>query len=355
MIREALIIFLLFFISFSYAQEIDELDVQKMNTISKKFLLQNKIPGMSVSISEKDKIIFSEGFGFSNIKTKNKVLPSSTKFRIASISKTLTALALAKLVDDKLLNFDNSLYNYVSDFSKKKYDFSIRQIGGHLAGIRHYKNKEFLLNKEISIIEGLDIFKNDPLLFKPGKRFNYSTYGWNLLSVVIQNASNQDYFSYMENSIFKPLNMINTHAEHSENEYKNTTKFYIKRNQKIRIGPTVNNKFKAAGGGFLSTSEDLIKFGYQFIKPSIISEHSLNELVNAQKTDDGKSTKYGIGISVSKTKNGYLRFSHSGGGVGASTYLLIYPEQEIIISILTNLSGANLRNYIRKLELILIE
>ena len=73
-------------------------------------------------------------------------------------------------------------------FQKKKYDFSIRQVAGHIAGIRHYNGNEFISNKKMSIVEGLDIFKASPLKFQPGTKFSYSTYGWNLLSVVIQNA-----------------------------------------------------------------------------------------------------------------------------------------------------------------------
>ncbi len=109
---------------------------------------------------------------------------------------------MAQLVDDEKLEFNASLYDYVPNFPKKKYDFTIKQIAGHTAGIRHYKGIEFLMNKKMSIVDGLDIFKNDPLLFEPGTNFKYSTYGWNLLSVVVQNASGKDYIEYMKRSRF---------------------------------------------------------------------------------------------------------------------------------------------------------
>ncbi|KAB1159707.1 beta-lactamase family protein [Tenacibaculum aiptasiae] len=323
--------------------------------LTQNFMEEQKIPGLSISVSKKGKIIWSEGFGYSDLSSKIKVSPKNTQFRIASISKTLTAVALAKLIDDNKLNLNNSLYTYVPDFPKKDYDFTIRQIAGHTAGIRHYKGSEFLINDKMSIVEGLDIFKESDLLFKPGTDFKYSTYGWNLLSVVIQNASNKDFFDFMNDEVFVPLKMTKTILDESDKENINRTQFYLKRRGKIVIGPKVSNEFKAAGGGFLSTSEDLILFGNEFINPQIITKNSLAKLTTSNKTNNGKKTNYGIGISVRKTKNNTTKLSHSGGGIGASSMLLIYPEEEIVISILTNLSRVKMRDYIKGLENIFIQ
>jgi CubicO group peptidase (beta-lactamase class C family) len=344
------ILFIFITVKICNAQNIDQSKLKNLQQIAQNFLAKEKIPGMSLSISQKNKIIFSEGFGFSNLKKKAKVYPKKTKFRIASISKTLTSFALGKLIDKNLLSLDSSLYKYVPSFPRKKYDFTVRQLAGHTSGIRHYNGTEFLLNRKMSIKKGLDIFKKSKLLFEPQTKYNYSTYGWNLLSVVIQNASKLDYFDFMKDSVFTPLKMKNTLIENKRKSIKNLTQFYIKRNNTIKKGPLVNNYFKAAGGGFLSTSEDLIRFGNQYIKPTLISENTLNEFTSPQILTNGKSTKYGVGIVISKTKKNILRLAHSGGGVGASAYLIIYPEKEIVISLLTNLSGVNMNNFIKNLE-----
>jgi CubicO group peptidase (beta-lactamase class C family) len=350
--RKLFFLLLVLIVTTCYAQDVN---INKANILSQKFLEAQKIPGMSVSVSKKGKMIWSEGFGYADVKTKKKVNSKTTLFRVASISKTFTAIALAKLIDDQKLNLDGSLYDYVPNFPKKEYDFTIRQLGGHLAGIRHYSGREFLLNKKMSIVKGLDVFKNSALLFKPQTKFKYSTYGWNLLSVVIQNASQEDYFEYMKNTVFIPLKMNKTALDKSNLKDLNRTKFYIKRRGIVKEGPFVNNEFKAAGGGFLSTSEDLILFGNEFVNQKIISKNALKELITPQKTIEGKNTRYGIGIAISKTKNNIVKYGHSGGGVGASTQLLIYPEKEIVISILTNLSGVKMRDYIKELETIFID
>ncbi|WP_439128452.1 serine hydrolase domain-containing protein [Polaribacter sp.] len=345
--------FLFFLLAFNQFLSAQNLKNDKATSLGENFLKEQNIPGMAISVSKKGSLIYSQGFGYLDIKKRQKVNAAKTKFRIASISKTLTALALGKLVDEGKLKLDHSLYNYVPDFPKKKYDFTVRQLGGHLAGIRHYNGREFLLNKRMSIVEGLDVFKDSKLLFKPQTKFKYSTYGWNLLSVAIQNVSGKDYFKYMQEQIFKPLKMNNTCVDFTDKKINHKTKFYILRGNKIIEGPKVNNEFKAAGGGYLSTSEDLVIFGNEFIYPNIISKKTLQELVTPQKTTSGKNTNYGIGIGFKKINN-TIRFSHSGGGIGASTYLLIYPEKEIVISILTNLSGVKMKNLIKGLEKIFL-
>jgi len=108
---------------------------------------------MSISVSKKGQIIWSEGFGYSKKKPEIKVEPNTTIFRIASISKSITALTLAKLVDDYLVDLNESIYKYLPDYPKNTYDFTVKELGGHLAGIRHYKDNEFTLNKKISSVK----------------------------------------------------------------------------------------------------------------------------------------------------------------------------------------------------------
>ncbi|MCO4822814.1 MAG: beta-lactamase family protein [Flavobacteriaceae bacterium] len=338
------------------ATPISKSQIETAKQITADFLNSEKIPGLSISMSQNGSIIWSEGFGYSNIEQKTKVNPSVTQFRIASISKSLTAAALAKLVDDGLLDLDESIYTYIPDFPKKKYDFTVRQVGGHIAGIRHYNGSEFILNKKMSIVEGLDIFKDSPLKFKPGTKYSYSTYGWNLLSVVIQNASKTEFNKYMRTAIFEPLKMNSTTLGLSDQDMPNRTLFYNKTHKDaIVIGPTVSNEHKVAGGGFISTSEDLVKFGNEIISPKILSIASVKALVTSQKNDEGKTTNYGIGFGVSETAIDSPKYSHSGGGIGATTFILLYPEEKIVIAILTNLSGVPIRDLIKQLETVFLD
>jgi len=356
--NKIILILILFSQSYSFGQSDGSIKekIEEAHKIAQEFLEKEQIPGMSISVTKNGNLIWSEGFGFSNLEKHIKVSSRSTQFRIASISKSITAVALAKLVDDHKLNFDESIYTYIPDFPKKKYDFSIRQVAGHIAGIRHYNGNEFISNKKMSIVEGLDIFKASPLKFQPGTKFSYSTYGWNLLSVVIQNASGTEFNTYMKASIFNPLKMHNITLGLSDAVMPNRTEFYIKTNSNIiKLAPKVSNEHKVAGGGFISTSEDLVKFGNEIISPKLLSKTSVQELVKSLSTIDGESTNYGIGFTVGQTKNGTPRYSHSGGGMGATTFLMIFPKENIVIAIITNLSQVPIRNLTNALENVFID
>ena len=356
--KKFFLLLLLFCQSLVFSQTLDfsiKETIKAAHVIVTKFAEKEKVPGMAISVSKNGELIWSEGFGYSNLEEKIEVNPSVTQFRIASISKSLTAAALAKLMDDGQLDLDESLYTYVPDFPKKTYDFTVRQIGGHIAGIRHYNGSEFILNKKMNIVEGLDIFKDSPLKFEPGTDYSYSTYGWNLLSVVVQNAAKTEFNTYMTQNIFNPLNMPNTTLDLSDQDMPNRTLFYNKTNAgDIRLGPEVSNEFKVAGGGFVSTSEDLIKFGNEIISPKMISQTSIAELVKEQYLTNGKGTGYGVGFGVGKTKKGTVSYSHSGGGIGATTLLLMYPEEGIVISIVTNISGLPIRDFGEQLEAVFV-
>jgi len=348
----------LLYSSVIFSQEV-AVDLQQQidsaKAISQTFFEKEKVAGMAITVSKNGKIIWSEGFGYTDLEAKTKVDPSKTQFRVASISKSLTAVALAKLMDDNLLDLDESLYKYLPNYPKKKYDFTIREIGGHLAGIRHYRGTEFILNKKMNITEGLDIFKNDSLLFKPKSKYSYSTYGWNLLSEVVQKVSKISFNNYMVTTIFKPLKMNGTTTGITDSIMPNRTKFYIKTNAgDIVLGPEVNNEYKVAGGGFVSTAEDLIYFGNEIISPKILSKKSLSELLKEQFTIDGKSTNYGVGFNVTQSINKTPKYGHSGGGIGASTYLLIFPKEQVVISILVNVSRVSVRELSEKLEVVFL-
>ncbi len=341
--------------SFGFSQTTDKPQEVKPKTAKKlaqEFLKANNIPGMAISVSRHGNLIWSKGFGYARLKPKKRVKPHKTIFRIASISKSITAVALAKLADEKLIDLDSSIYKYLPDYPKKIYDFTVRQLGGNIAGIRHYKNdSEYALNKKMSITDGLSLFKDDPLLFEPGSQFNYSSPGYVLLSEIIQKTVRMPYTTLVTDSIFRPLGMDHSMVDDSDIKIRNKSQFYSSSGKnKPVVAKPVSNGYKAASGGFLSTSEDIIKFGNEIISPKILSQHGVSEIVTSQKLNNGYRTGYGIGFSVEKSKNGTPKYYHTGGGIGASSILLIYPEEELVITVLTNLTGVNMKEFANQLE-----
>src|SRR5438128_9895102 len=159
--------------------------------------LAGKIPGLQVAVAVGGKLVWSEAFGYADL-AREVPVTAETQFRIGGVSKPLTAAAVALLYEEGRLYLDAPVQRYVPSFPDKGYPITTRQLAGHLAGIRHYQDGEFLLNRHFnSVLEGLTIFERDSLLFPPGTRFSYSSYGWDLIAAVIEGASGEDFLAYM--------------------------------------------------------------------------------------------------------------------------------------------------------------
>ncbi len=295
-----------------------------------------KIPAISIAVGVSGKVIWSEAIGLADVKNE---IPANvkTKFRVGSVGKTMTAIALGKLYDQGAFNWDDTLSNYISDFKLKKYPVTIRQVAGHTAGIRHYKGFEFLSNEQFeSIEESMKVFIDDPLEFIPGTKYLYSTYGYVVLGRLIEVISNQSYLDYMTQEIFEPLGMDNTVAENSGANVTNKAVFYGKSGR--REAKKVNMSNKWAAGGFLSTPIDLVNMTHNTRK--IISAETLFELISSQKLNNGESTGYALGWKRARIQsNNRLLIHHGGRSVGSRSYLLLLPEDQVVVAICTNMES----------------
>ncbi len=341
---------------FGQAQTLTAEQQAKIDDLAARFMQRSQVPGMAIGIAKKDKLVFAKGYGLADVEQNVPVDPAKTKFRIASISKTLTADAIMQLVEAGKLDLDAPVQNYVPSFPEKRWPLTTRLVAGHLGGIRHYRGEEFLSAKHYdNVSQGLAIFKDDSLLFEPGTKYAYSSYGYNLISAIIEGAAGMDYLTYMKLNVFDQLLMTNTVPEYPREIIPYRGRYYQKAGNKIENAPFVDNSYKWAGGGFLSTATDLVKFASAHRQPGYLSKTSLTTLTTSQKTSDGRETKYGLGWRTDTDKQGYHWVGHTGGAVGGTSKFMIYPDEEIIIVVLTNLSGAGLGDFPHQLFWLLLE
>lgn len=314
-------------------------------------LIEDKqIPGVAITVLKGGAPLFQKGYGYADLEAKIKVDPKKTIFRVASISKNIAAAALAHMVKDRVIDLDTSLYHYVPYFPKKAYDFTIRQLASHTAGIRGYKGKEYGLNKPYSIKDSLQVFKDDPLLFKPGTEYHYNSYDWVLISLAMQEASGIPFEEYVKDKVLSPLELQNTFPENTrlsasylptgraetfEEDDHDLATFYTKNKLGFRKAIPVNNRYKLAGGGYVSTSEDIAKFGQAHLKKEVLDDDVISQFITSIKIK-GKVTYYGLGWQVSEDKAGRPYFGHIGNGVGGYSNLFVYPEKQLVFSILIN-------------------
>lgn len=314
--------------------------IDSARSLVERFVAFSDIPGAAVSVSVGGEIVWSEGFGYADLEQQVPVRPERTKFRIGSVSKPLTAAAVGVLYDKGKIKLDVPIQEYVPDFPEKRSPVNLRLVAGHLAGIRHYRSQEFMSSKRYATVgEGLAIFSGDSLLFEPGERFSYSSYAWNLVSAAVEGASGEDFLSYMQKAVFDPLGMNNTTADFTDSLVAFRTRYYEKTEDGATVNaPFVDNSYKWAGGGFLSTTEDLVRFGHAHIRPGFLKDATLSLWLAPMKTNAGEPTGYGMGWFVGEDGTGAAWFGHGGGSVGGITQLIVYPESQVVVAMLTNSS-----------------
>lgn len=310
--------------------------------VFKRLIEEKKIPGLAITVLEAGETIFQKGYGFADLDSKRKVDPGKTLFRIASVSKPIAATALAHMVEDGLIDLDASFYDYVPYYPKKKYDFTIRQLASHTAGIRGYQGKEHGLNKPYSIKESIEIFKESDLLFEPGTSYHYNSYDWVLVSLAIEEASGITFDEYVREKVLLPLKLYSTTAEVADKKYSSVATFYSKNRIGFRKAIPVNNWYKLAGGGYLSTSEDIANFGNAYLQKEVMDRHPWSQFVTSEIVN-GNPTFYGLGWQVSKDKKGRSFYGHVGNGVGGYSNLFIYPKQQAVFSILVNCTNPEIQ------------
>lgn len=319
--------------------------IEQARTLLDSLMQAEAVPGLSVAVGRGTQLIWSEGFGFSDL-THNVMVTPLTRFRVGSVSKPITAAALGILVEAGQLDLDAPVQDYVPSFPEKRWPVTTRLLAGHLGGIRHYRGMEnFSRTRYPTVLSGLAIFADDSLINEPGTEYSYSSYAWNLISAVVEGASGEDFLEYMDRVVFDPLGMDRTVADWNGPIIPDRTRFYVADSTgQVFNAPYVDNSYKWAGGGFLSTPEDMLVFANAHLEPGFLQAETLEMLFTSQRLRDGTETGYGIGWRSATNAHGERIVSHTGGSVGGRTVLTLNRDTGLIVAIAANLSGAPVGN-----------
>lgn len=318
-----------------------------------KLITDKRVPGLAITVRKGGQIYFEKGYGHADIEEQTSIHPQKTIFRVASVSKPIAAAALESMVEEGQLDLDASIYKYVPYFPRKESDISVRQLAGHTAGIRGYRGGEYGINKSMTIKEALALFQDDDLLFKPGKGFQYTSFDWVLISLAMQEVSGMPFANYVREKILKPYGLENTLPEVPGKLPPNCTTFYSKGKLGFRKAIPVNNTYKLAGGGYLSTSSNIALFGQVYLDLKIRKAVAQSQFLTSAIIN-GTPTHYGLGWQVTEDKLGRPYYGHVGNGVGGYAVFYIYPEQDMVFSILINCTNPGVLDILEEIIGVLI-
>lgn len=310
----------------------------------------------TILIAKNGKPFFEKAFGYANI--DKKILNNTeTKFALGSLNKMMTAIAIAQLHEAGKLNLDDLIIKHLPNYPNEEVakSVTIHQLLTHKSGLGDVFNEKWESKKDSikTIKDWFDIFVNEPLLFKPGKKYEYSNAGYVVLGAIIEKISGVDYYTYIREYITMPLGMNNTDF-YSKNEIvNNMAEGYIWNKSEKKHQNNINDRpFKGfpAGGGY-STIGDLLKFANAIRDFKLINK-SITKLFTTRKGRIIPIYPLGYAYGFMDSNIGGIRtVGHTGGAKGMCASFDIYWESGYTVIVLSNYdppTAMEIANYIKE-------
>jgi CubicO group peptidase (beta-lactamase class C family) len=325
--------------------------VQQGRHIVRAGLNEQNLPGLSVAVGVGGDVVWAEGFGWADLENRVPIAPE-TRFRIGTASAALTSAAVGLLLEQGRLKLDDVIQTYVPEFPTKEWPVTLRQLMGHLAGVRTDGGDEGPLFSEHCErpAEGLQFFADRSLLFEPGTQYRYSSYGWIVVSAAVEAAADEPFFTFMRKRIFEPLAMDDTRAESATEAIPDRATFYFPRfaadpRYGLHLMREIDYSCYAGASAFLSTPSDLVRFAMAIHGGKLLRRSTVELLQTPQRLPSRQETGYGLGWdleTVALSGEQTRAVGHDGdslGGLVAS--LMTFPEHGIVVAVTSNISYAD--------------
>lgn len=298
------------------------------------------IPGLTIALarSTAPELAFARGFGWADL--ENEVPARElTAYRLASLSKPVTAVAVLQLAEQGRLDLDAPIQRYVPAWPAKAWSPSARQLLAHQGGVRHVADHEWGLTRHFrSVTEALEVFKDDALLFEPGTRVLYSTYGYCLLGAAVENASGAAYMDYLRAAVFKPGGLLDTRDDDGHALIALRAQGYRREAGVLLNSSLADTSNKVPAGGLIGTAPDLARFGAALLGGRLLQAETWRALSTPQRLRNGRLTEFGLGFRASRQGQD-LEIWHQGGQPRVSTLLYLLPRRGWSLALLSNLEG----------------
>lgn len=300
--------------------------------------------GCATLIAKNGKIVYQKGFGNANVELNVASAPNSV-FRIGSITKQFTAVAILQLYEKGLLHLDDEIQKYIPDYPIQPKKITIKNLLTHTSGI---PNLTELNNLEIKhspygAEELIDLFKDKPLAFFPGDKYQYSNSNYIILGYLIEKLSVKKYAEYIKSNIFDKTGMTHSYYDNSAQIIRNRANGYdLDTAYNVMNASFLNTTFPYSAGGLLMTVEDYFKWHQALWTNTLIKKESLQEATTPFILNDGTATGYGYGWALGNLL-GSKTIEHGGFINGFSCKELYLPQEDILVVVFSNNTFLNIR------------
>jgi len=304
-----------------------------MEQIIQSYVADHKFMG-SVLVARDGKTLLDKGYGFANLEWQVPDTPT-TKFRIGSITKQFTAASILLLEERGKLKTDDPVKKYMPDAPAAWDKVTIFHLLTHTSGIPSFTSFPDLPKRQLEAMtpqQLVDWFRDKPLEFEPGTKWNYSNSGYVLLGYLIEKISGQSYADFVQQNIFTPLGMKDSGYDSNSAIIERRAAGYAPGKNGPENAGFVNMTVPLSAGGLYSTTEDLLRWEQGLFGGKLLSPASLAKMTTPFKED------YAFGLGVS-SQGGHKAITHDGGIQGFNTSMIYYPDEKLVIEVLANING----------------
>jgi len=292
------------------------------------------MPGASILVAQNGDIIYQKGFGYADIEKKIPITPD-TKFKIGSISKQFTAVAILKLMEKGKIKIDDKLSKYIPDFPRGD-EVTIYQLLTHTSGIHSFEfQQNFEDAKPVTPNEQLDMIKKFSYDFNPGERYMYNNSGYFILGYIVVQLSGKSLSAYLNETFFKPLGMNNTGIYVTNIALNNEAQGYSMNGAEVKKADFQEMSWALGVGSIYSTTKDLYKWNEAIFNGKVLSEKTLKLAFSPAVLNSGAKVDYGFGWFLS-TNKGLAFIQHSGVSNGFFSYIERQQENKLTVCVLCN-------------------
>lgn len=322
----------------SYAQSKQDKELIKQIDRVANDNYKNFAPGCAILVAKQGQVIYEKGLGLANLELNTPMKPGMV-FRVGSITKQFTAVAILQLMEKGQLALNDSIQKFISGFHFKGKTITIENLLTHTSGITGYDKLDAGIPNAIrvdfktrTIIDSLDRL---PLEFDPGTRFSYSNSNYFLLGYIIEKQSGKTYPQYLKENIFDPAGLNSTFYDSQTALIPDRSGGYAYADGKYQNAGFISMSLVYSAGALVSTVGDLYKWHLALYNGKLIKKESLAKATTAFRLADGKPSEYGYGFFI-KNVNGANLIGHGGAIDGFRAMEAYYPEQDIFIACLLN-------------------
>ncbi len=316
--------------------------IAAIDKIASEGIDQKKVASYAVAVVKDGSLVLARGYGYSDL--ENEVpATAETVYRLGSITKQFTAMAIMLLEEDDKVSVDDELTRFLPDYPTGGRKITVGHLLNHTSGIKDYtRTKDFFKRdrQDFTHDELLALFKEEPFDFEPGVRWGYSNSGYYLLGMIIEKASGQKYEQFLEDRIFKPLGMSATRYGHTKPLIRHRAMGYNYFFGQLSNDDSISMDAPFAAGALVSNVLDLIKWHQALEDGALVSSASYEAMYRPTKLANGATRPYGYGWRLGELE-GHHTIGHGGGINGFSTMISRYPDDRLAVIVLSNTAGAN--------------